>query len=94
MILKKLLLLPLFLTSCLFSFSGFADTMDMKSVGDQATNISRPRHGTSMDSVLRRFGEPGSRLPAVGQPPITRWNYADFTVYFEYQHVIHSVVHR
>jgi len=94
MILKKFLVLPLFLISCIFAFSGYADTMDMKSIGDQSSGVSRPRHGVSMDSVLQRFGEPGDRLPAVGQPPITRWNYPDFTVYFEYQHVIHSVVHR
>jgi len=94
MILKKFLVLPLFLISCIFTFSGYADTMDMKSIGDQPSDVSRPRHGASMDSVLQRFGEPSSRLPAVGQPPITRWNYPDFTVYFEYQHVIHSVVHR
>lgn len=30
---------------------------------------------------------------AVGQPPITRWDYRSFSVYFEYDHVINSVLH-
>jgi hypothetical protein len=29
----------------------------------------------------------------VGDPPITRWVYDRFTVYFENDRVIHSVVH-
>jgi hypothetical protein len=29
----------------------------------------------------------------VGQPPITRWDYREFSVYFEYDHVINSVRH-
>ena len=32
--------------------------------------------------------------PAVGQPPITRWDFADYSVFFEYQHVIHAVPKR
>jgi hypothetical protein len=30
----------------------------------------------------------------VGQPPITRWVFPTFVVYFEYQHVIHAVATR
>ena len=26
-------------------------------------------------------------------PPITRWDYEGFSVYFEHQHVIHAVAH-
>ncbi len=29
----------------------------------------------------------------MGDPPITRWVYPDFTVYFEYQYVINAVSH-
>jgi len=28
----------------------------------------------------------------VGKPPISRWEYPGFVVYFEHEHVIHSVV--
>jgi hypothetical protein len=50
-----------------------------------------PRPGSSMDRVLSEFGEPVNRKPAVGDPPITEWDYGDFLVYFEYQTVLHTV---
>ncbi|MGH8496022.1 MAG: hypothetical protein ACREVN_07780 [Gammaproteobacteria bacterium] len=56
-----------------------------------ATDSARPARGVSMDRVEARFGAPVSRGSAVGDPPITRWEYADFVVYFEYDHVIHAV---
>jgi hypothetical protein len=48
----------------------------------------------SMAQVKQQFGEPQSTQPAVGQPPITRWEYKKFEVVFEYDKVIHSVVVR
>jgi len=53
-----------------------------------------PQRGLSMRQVADRFGEPLQRLPGVGQPPITRWRYRDYTVYFEYRWVLHSVANR
>lgn len=50
-----------------------------------------PTRGMTMDEVAKRFGEPHEKLPAVGKPPITRWKYPGFTVYFEYKYVIDSV---
>jgi hypothetical protein len=47
-----------------------------------------------MERVESAFGAPTNRHAAVGDPPITRWDYPGFAVYFEYQHVIHSVVAR
>ena len=44
-----------------------------------------------MSTVEANFGEPRARHAAVGQPPITRWDYDGFTVYFEHNHVIHAV---
>ncbi len=55
-------------------------------------SIELPGRGMSMEAVLKRFGEPQEKYPAVGKPPITRWVYPDFTVYFESQFVIHAVV--
>lgn len=57
----------------------------------QSTAAERPARGTSMDSVAKRWGEPQGRQPAVGKPPITRWDYPGFIVYFEYNHVIDAV---
>lgn len=61
---------------------------------NSADGLLRPRSGLSMSSVREKFGEPTSIQDAVGQPPITRWRYPVYTVYFEHQHVINVVVHR
>ncbi|SDT99855.1 phosphodiesterase [Halopseudomonas salegens] len=71
-----------------------ADTLQIP-IGTQASqnSASLPSHGSSTQTVLQRHGEPLKRQAAVGQPPISRWDYADFSVYFEYDHVVHSVHH-
>jgi hypothetical protein len=72
-----------------------ATTPSAVGVGEQGkTQVTTPRSGQSMDKVKEVFGEPQKRTPAVGEPPITRWIYKDFTVYFEYDRVIHAVKHR
>ena len=53
-----------------------------------------PGTGMSMEDVEGRYGAPVSRAPAVGEPPITRWEYSEFAVYFEHRTVIHSVLKR
>lgn len=50
-----------------------------------------PSQGMSMEQVRHGYGEPEQALPAVGRPPITRWVYKDYVVYFEHDRVIHSV---
>ena len=54
--------------------------------------VAAPTRGMSMSQVASKFGEPASKVPAVGKPPIARWEYPGFVVYFEQDHVIHSVV--
>lgn len=62
-------------------------------IGEQGMDrhISKPSLGMSMDAVVTRFGEPANRQGPTGQPPITRWDYDQFAVYFEYDKVIHAV---
>lgn len=62
-------------------------------VGLRAPSVELPQRGISMAKVEERFGAPRARHAAVGQPPITRWDYEGFSVYFEYQHVVHAVAH-
>ena len=50
-----------------------------------------PIRGQSQAKVRSQYGEPASATPAVGDPPISRWIYPGFTVYFEYSHVITTV---
>ena len=51
-----------------------------------------PARGMTMSQVASKFGSPVTKVPAVGNPPISRWEYPGFVVYFERDHVIHSVV--
>lgn len=62
--------------------------------GSGAAGLAVPARGMTMSAVEQSFGKPAEVLPAVGNPPITRWVYPACTVYFEHQHVIHSVVPR
>lgn len=52
-----------------------------------------PVNGLSRAEVEQRFGAPTERRSPVGNPPITRWVYDGFSVYFEYDLVIESVLH-
>lgn len=55
-------------------------------------SADKPTRGMSMGKVKSRYGEPQKQHPAKGKPPITRWDYAHFSVYFESNSVIHSVL--
>jgi hypothetical protein len=61
-------------------------------VAVRESSVERPSRGMSMSAVEARFGQPANRHSAVGEPPITRWDYPGFAVYFEHQYVIHAVV--
>ncbi len=52
----------------------------------------RPARGMTMETVESRWGAPVTKRSAIGDPPITRWEYPSFVVYFEYRNVIHAVV--
>lgn len=72
-----------------------ADTLTIP-VGDQGADLdpsNLPHKGQSKRAVLERFGLADEEHKPVGQPPITRWDYREFSVYFEYDHVINSVRH-
>jgi hypothetical protein len=56
------------------------------------SDVVTPARGMTMDQVATKFGTPVTKVPAVGNPPISRWEYPGFIVYFEADHVIHSVV--
>ena len=56
------------------------------------SDVATPARGMTMDQVATKFGAPVTKVPAVGKPPISRWEYPGFIVYFESEHVIHSVV--
>jgi hypothetical protein len=61
------------------------------------SSVNHPARGMSMEKVEATFGAPTSRVAPVGganshQPPITRWEYPGFVVFFENNVVVHSVI--
>lgn len=54
-------------------------------------DMNAPRNNMTQAAVRKTFGDPQEEIPAVGIPPISRWRYADYIVYFEHDRVIISV---
>ena len=57
----------------------------------RASSVERPARGITMTAVEAKFGSPANRHAAVGTPPITRWDYPGFVVFFERERVIDAV---
>ena len=70
-----------------------ADTLKMDGMS-AGSGDTRPTRGMTQNSVQSKFGSPVSVRAPVGDPPITRWEYKDFVVYFEHDRVIHAVAKR
>jgi outer membrane protein assembly factor BamE (lipoprotein component of BamABCDE complex) len=91
----KMLIVPVILSS-LFGLPALA-TADTLSIINQPANtaegVQRPERGLTKQQVESLFGSPLEKIPAVGEPPISRWVYDKYTVYFEHEYVIHSAVH-
>jgi hypothetical protein len=87
-ILRILLLLALGAATPALAETLSTDTGNPAAAGD------RPNRGSTMTAVQGRFGEPSQRHATVGNPPITRWDYPQFSVYFEHDRVLHSVLVR
>jgi hypothetical protein len=90
-----LLALATYLSVSAFSVS--ADTLLIDAISEAPPNdpsgLPRPTNGQTMKMVKMKFGEPSEKLSPVGNPPITRWVYDKFTVYFEHKMVVNSAVH-
>lgn len=73
-----------------------ADTLQMGTSENAARfeQPGKPVRGMTQARVEESFGAPSSRMEPVGDPPITRWEYANFVVFFEYDRVIHAVSKR
>jgi hypothetical protein len=52
-----------------------------------------PLNGMTKNEVQARFGEPTRRHAAIGDPPITRWEYERWSAYFEYDRVLFTALH-
>lgn len=89
------LLSTLLALSLMLPLSGFAETLTIPigHQGESNQELVLPKRGESRSAVLNRYGLADKEHTPVGQPPITRWDYREFSVYFEYDHVVDSVRH-
>ena len=60
----------------------------------QSGRMEVPENGMTIADVRSRFGEPVKEHSPVGDPPITRWEYEKWSVYFEYKVVLFTVLHK
>ncbi|MFV8833793.1 hypothetical protein [Aquisalimonas sp.] len=72
-----------------------ADTLLLDALRDGDSELDEQlQRGLTKDQVEHRLGEPQTRRDSVGDPPITRWDYDGFSVYFEYDRVLRAVRQR
>ncbi|MGD9264781.1 MAG: hypothetical protein PVJ71_03265 [Lysobacterales bacterium] len=70
----------------------YADVLLIEEVR-QADRMELPKNGQSKADVEARFGTPVEKNDAVGDPPISSWKYDTYSVYFEYDLVLSTVLH-
>ncbi|GLQ99642.1 hypothetical protein [Dyella mobilis] len=76
--------------------TAFAQQTLTQRVQDEKS-MNLPARGMSMAQVEKAYGAPLRKLSPRGgdapkHPTINRWEYANFIVYFQGSHVIHSVL--
>ena len=59
----------------------------------QVDRMDLPKNGKSKAEIESKYGVPEQKHGAVGDPPISRWEYPTYSVYFEYDLVLFSVLH-
>ncbi len=89
----KRILVASVITLVLSFQSIYAETVRMPSQSS-SFSVEIPPRGMTMTRVEEHFGEPTTKQVPIGEPPITVWQYSNYTVYFEHQHVIHTVVNK
>jgi len=86
-----LLLLAIFLTPLMVNAT-------ILNLSNQLKITTFPQRGKTMSNVRTQYGNAPHISHSKGRttknrPRITRWNYGHFTVYFEKNLVLHTVIH-
>lgn len=91
----KLFLGTLFITFFLSAPMAHADVVQLPGQSPHVLKLKNgPIRGMQKARVKKQFGKAKKTYPAVGQPAISRWEYHGYDVYFEGEHVIHTVAHK
>ena len=70
----------------------YADVLLIEEVR-QSGRMELPVNGQDKTSVEAKFGTPIQKQSAVGDPPISSWKYDTYSVYFEHELVLFTVLH-
>ena len=70
-----------------------AETLIIDGIETTATEQA-PEPGLQKAAVEAGWGAPRAQSQAVGDPPISSWEYDGFIVFFEYDRVLHTVAKR
>ncbi len=76
----------------LTALSASADVLLIQQVR-QGGRLDLPPNGMSMNEVEAAYGTPQEKRAAVGDPPISRWVYDRWSVYFEWDRSLYTVLH-
>ncbi len=76
----------------LTALSASADVLLIQQVR-QGGRLDLPPNGMSMNEVEAAYGTPQEKRVAVGDPPISRWVYDRWSVYFEWDRSLYTVLH-
>lgn len=80
-----------------FAMPAVGNALTLTQVTHHIQDSALPQRGASKAAVLQAFGTPAVQRAPVGgdrpqQPPITRWDYHGYSVFFERDTVIDVVV--
>ena len=94
---KNLLMMCLPLVAATFAVQADSVEMPAETPAAAPAPTTLPARGVNMKAVSQQFGAPSKKYAAVGggratHPPITRWDYPGFSVFFERSRVIKAVV--
>ena len=83
------------IVALVFGYIGIAgaDNLDMEGTAP-VENSARPTRGMTQASVEAKYGSHTAKTAAVGDPPISSWEYQGYVVFFEYDRVLHAVTKR
>lgn len=77
-----------------YPFTLQADVLKINDHGVQVKqHANAPIRGMTKNTVRKQYGDPSSKKAAVGKPPISRWDYPGYSVFFEHHIVLHTVAH-
>lgn len=79
--------------SLVLTASANAEVIKLPNSAPQVISLENsPTRGMTKQQVEAKYGSPSLKVGPTGNPHIYRWDYSTYSVFFENNHVLHSVV--